>query len=124
MRLLLPMVGAPTRHSTSPVATQKDNRLAETRRQTFGEAQNAGAVLANGTFLVFIDADVIIPSPQSIFLKKYAKVFEKNIKLVATTAPLKPVCRESFLDRRILLCPTQLVLYHFKQYLPLRQFFR
>jgi glycosyltransferase involved in cell wall biosynthesis len=58
-------------------------------RQTFGEAKNAGAALATGAFLVFIDADVIIPSPQSFF-KEILSVFENNKKLVATTAPLKP----------------------------------
>jgi len=59
------------------------------RRQTFGEAKNAGAALATGAFLVFIDADVIIPSPQSFF-EEILNVFENNKKLVATTAPLKP----------------------------------
>lgn len=59
------------------------------RRQTFGEAKNAGASLASGEFLVFIDADVLIPEPQAFF-EKILKVFENNKNLVATTAPLKP----------------------------------
>lgn len=61
----------------------------ESRRQTFGEAKNAGAALATGEFLVFIDADVIIPSPQAFF-EEILKVFATNTKLVATTVPLKP----------------------------------
>ncbi len=69
--------------------TEKITVWAEPRRQTFGEAKNAGAALANGTFLVFIDADVIIPSPQSFF-EEVLNVFEKNTTLIATTAPLKP----------------------------------
>lgn len=60
----------------------------EQRRQTFGEAKNSGATLATGEFLVFIDADVIIPEPQKFF-EEILKVFENN-KLVATTVPLKP----------------------------------
>jgi len=60
------------------------------RRQTFGEAKNAGAALATGKFLVFIDADVIVPEPQAFFEELIA-AFEKNKKLVGLTAPLKPL---------------------------------
>lgn len=78
--------------------TDKITVWKETRRQTFGEAKNAGAALATGEYLVFIDADVIIPSPQSFF-EELLKVFEKNKKLVATTAPLKPYSENhSFAD--------------------------
>lgn len=69
--------------------TDKLTVWGESRRQTFGEAKNAGAALATGTFLVFIDADVVIPSPQQFF-EEILKVFENNKKLVATTVPLRP----------------------------------
>lgn len=70
----------------------------EQRRQTFGEAKNAGAALADGKFLVFIDADVIIPEPQKFF-EEILNVFESNKKLVASTAPLKPYSENhSFVD--------------------------
>ncbi|MDD3530985.1 MAG: glycosyltransferase [Candidatus Pacebacteria bacterium] len=59
------------------------------RRQTFGEAKNAGAALASGEFLVFIDADVLIPAPQKFF-EEALSVFAKNQKLVGITVPLKP----------------------------------
>ncbi len=68
--------------------TDKTVVWGEQRRQTFGEAKNAGAVLADGKFLVFIDADVIIPEPQKFF-EEILNVFESN-KLVAATVPLKP----------------------------------
>lgn len=77
---------------TLPVARKYTDKITvwgETRRQTFGEAKNAGAALATGNFLVFIDADVTIPSPQSFF-EEILKAFADNPKLVATTAPLKP----------------------------------
>ncbi len=59
------------------------------RRQTFGEAKNAGASLASGTFLAFIDADALIPEPQTFF-EELLEAFNKNQKLVALTVPLKP----------------------------------
>ena len=61
----------------------------QSRRQTFGEAKNAGAALATGEFLVFIDADVLIPSPQAFF-EEVLHAFESNKKLLALTVPLKP----------------------------------
>jgi glycosyltransferase involved in cell wall biosynthesis len=70
----------------------------EPRRQTFGEAKNAGAALATGAYLVFIDADVIIPSPQAFF-EELLRVFAANTKLVAATVPLKPyVENHSWID--------------------------
>lgn len=69
--------------------TEKITVWSESRRQTFGEAKNAGAALATGTFLVFIDADVIIPEPQQFF-EEILSVFGKNPKLAASTVPLKP----------------------------------
>lgn len=70
----------------------------QSRRQTFGEAKNAGAALAVGSFIVCIDADVIIPEPQKFFTEMLA-AFEKNPKLVAMTVPLKPwVENHSWID--------------------------
>ncbi len=62
----------------------------QARRQTFGEAKNAGAALAAGDYLVFIDSDVLIPSPQTFFTELVA-TFHKNSKLVGLTVPLKPL---------------------------------
>ncbi len=60
------------------------------QRQTFGQAKNAGAAIATGEFLVFIDADVIIPSPQAFFEEMLA-TFDANKKIFAMTVPLKPL---------------------------------
>lgn len=68
----------------------------ESRRQTFGEAKNAGAALVSGTFLVFIDADVLIPDPENFFKEMLAE-FNKNPKLVAMTVPLKPYAENNSL---------------------------
>lgn len=69
--------------------TDKITVWKEQRRQTFGEAKNAGAELATGDYLVFIDADVIIPAPQAFFTELLHE-FEQNKKLIASTVPLKP----------------------------------
>jgi glycosyltransferase involved in cell wall biosynthesis len=69
----------------------------QARRQTFGEAKNAGAALAAGVYLAFIDADVIIPEPQAFFEKLIAD-FTKDARLFAVTVPLKP-----WLENRSLL---------------------
>lgn len=72
------------RHYTSKIVVWD-----QPRRQTFGEAKNAGAALAQGDFLVFIDADVLIPEPQKFFEEMLA-AFAQDPKLVAMTVPLKP----------------------------------
>ncbi len=78
--------------------TDKVTVWAEPRRQTFGEAKNAGAALAKGRYLVFIDADVHIPAPQAFFTEMIA-AFEKDAKLAGMTVPLKPWAdNHSFVD--------------------------
>ena len=69
--------------------TDKITVWSESRRQTFGEAKNAGAALATSDLLVFIDADVVIPDPQAFFTEMIA-AFAKKEKLVGMTVPLKP----------------------------------
>lgn len=71
----------------------------ESRRQTFGEAKNAGAAVATGEFLVFIDADVLIPESQKFF-EEILTTFNANKKLVALTVPLKPLLEnKSIVDK-------------------------
>lgn len=59
------------------------------RRQTFGKAKNMGAARAQGDYLVFIDADVLIPEPESFF-EEVLSVFNADKALIALTVPLKP----------------------------------
>lgn len=77
---------------TLEIARQYTDKVvvwSEERRQTFGEAKNAGAAIARGKYLVFIDADVDITEP-NIFFKKTLSEFEKWPALLAMTVSLVP----------------------------------
>lgn len=81
---------------TVSIARQYTNKVLiwdKKRRQTFGEAKNAGAKIATGNFLVFIDADVIIPDPNGFFAILLAD-FMKQPRLSAVTVPLR--CRPEY----------------------------
>ncbi|HUY05250.1 MAG TPA: glycosyltransferase [Candidatus Paceibacterota bacterium] len=77
---------------TLPIARRYTEKIVvwgEPRRQTFGEAKNAGARQAQGDYLVFIDADVLIPEPNAFFEEMLA-AFGRDPRLVAMTVPLTP----------------------------------
>ncbi len=57
-------------------------------RQTIGAGRNAGAHVCNGDFLVFIDADCVIPDPDRFFARAL-RHFEKHKELVGLTVYLK-----------------------------------
>ena len=57
-------------------------------RQTIGEGRNAGAEAAAGDFLVFLDADCVIPEPDRFFTHALAH-FARNPGLVGLTAYLR-----------------------------------
>lgn len=59
-----------------------------TGRQTIGEGRNDGAKVAAGDFLVFLDADCVIPEPDWFFVQALAH-FEKDPGLVGLTAYLR-----------------------------------
>jgi glycosyltransferase involved in cell wall biosynthesis len=57
-------------------------------RQTIGEGRNEGAKAAAGDFLVFLDADCIIPEPDRFFAQALAH-FARDPGLVGLTASLR-----------------------------------
>ncbi len=57
-------------------------------RQTIGEGRNEGAKVAAGDFLVFLDADCVIPEPDRFFAQALA-YFERDPGLVGLTAYLR-----------------------------------
>jgi glycosyltransferase involved in cell wall biosynthesis len=57
-------------------------------RQTIGEGRNDGAKVAAGDFLVFLDADCVIPEPDRFFTQALAH-FERDPGLVGLTAYLR-----------------------------------
>lgn len=92
---------------TFPIAhkyTDKITVWGQSRRQTFGEAKNAGAALATGTYLVFIDADVLIPEPEAFF-KEVIAAFTSNPKLAGITVPLKPYIENTSMMDKVFSAP-------------------
>jgi glycosyltransferase involved in cell wall biosynthesis len=73
-------------------------------RQTIGEARNAGASIATGDFLVFLDADTYIEDVDGFFAT-LEKLFEEQKDLVGVTVSIR-VFRESetFGDRVVFTC--------------------
>ncbi len=57
-------------------------------RQTIGQGRNDGAKVAAGEFLVFLDADCVIPEPDRFFAQALA-YFERDAALIALTAHLR-----------------------------------
>ncbi len=56
--------------ATQDIARRLADRLIVyqgTKRQTIGQGRNDGAAVARGEFLVFLDADTVIPSPDDFF---------------------------------------------------------
>jgi glycosyltransferase involved in cell wall biosynthesis len=76
---------------TRDIALRYADRLAsacEGKRQTIAEGRNAGAEIAVGEYLVFLDADVYIPNADQFF-KNTIHTFEEDPKLVGLTVFLK-----------------------------------
>lgn len=57
-------------------------------RQTISAGKNAGAAIAKGNFLVFLDADVSLHDPD-VFFDKAENIFAKDSKLVAMSVSLQ-----------------------------------
>ena len=57
-------------------------------RQTIGEGRNDGAKVAAGDFLVFLDADCVVPEPDRFFAQALAH-FDRDPRLVGLTAYLR-----------------------------------
>ena len=71
----------------------------ELKRQTIGQGRNAGAAAASGEYLVFLDADVHIFSPDEFFKNAFAR-FEQDEKLVGLGGFLRVLPdMETFADR-------------------------
>lgn len=70
--------------ATVKIARKKADKIVENTaktRQTIGQGRNAGAAVASGEWLVFLDADVHIFEPDEFF-KQAFKHFQKDPRLV------------------------------------------
>jgi glycosyltransferase involved in cell wall biosynthesis len=69
---------------TVPIAAKFADRIVENvskTRQTIGQGRNAGAAVASGEYLVFLDADVDIPEINTFFLRAFED-FSNNPRLL------------------------------------------
>ena len=69
-------------------------------RQNISEGRNAGAAIASGDILLFLDADVVIPDINNFF-PEVLKQFSSNPKLVALTVKVKVNPHQETLGDRI-----------------------
>ncbi len=93
--------------ATLEIARRHGARIVEwegDRRQTFGEAKNAAAAMARGQYLVFIDADVVIPGPTAFF-EELLGLFARKPKLAGVTVPLLPRADYARLGDRFFSAP-------------------
>lgn len=60
-----------------------------TARQSLGNARNAGAALATGRYLLFLDADVTLPDPRQ-FIEELVADFEAHPEITGLTVPIVP----------------------------------
>ncbi len=92
---------------TVAIARRYTNKIAldhDSARQTIAGGRNAGAALATGDFLLFLDADVTIPNPDEFFAKAL-KLFAADEKLVAIAPFIRVLPEmETFFDRLVFWC--------------------
>jgi glycosyltransferase involved in cell wall biosynthesis len=82
-----------------------------TKRQTIAQGRNDGARVAQGEFLVFLDADCVIRDPDSFF-KVAISNFERSSDLVALTALLRVLPEdETFGDKLVTNVVNSIVLF-------------
>ncbi len=79
---------------TLPTARQLASKVVEwhePRRQTIGLARNLGAKEATGEYLVFMDADVVIPQMDTFFKKAFSNFeHDKNLALLLVQFRIYP----------------------------------
>ncbi len=84
--------------------TDKIVTHAKDTRQTIGEARNAGANVAKGDFLVFLDADTHIENANSFFAE-LKKIFSENQNMVGATVSIRVLKElETIGDKIVFTC--------------------
>ncbi len=85
-------------------------------RQNIAMGRNLGASIAKGDYLVFIDADVIIPEINQ-FIKKALEIFNKKPKLVGLTVFVKVFPGMSTFSDRLIFGAINTSFYFFNNVL-------
>lgn len=89
---------------TISIAKKYTNKIVEHKgviRQTIAEGRNAGASVATGEYLLFLDADVYIPDINQ-FMEKAVNLFKKNKNLVGLTVSIKVFTEQETLPDKII----------------------
>ncbi|MGY4648871.1 glycosyltransferase [Mycobacterium sp. URHB0021] len=92
-----------SRDGTVEVARKYTDKVfvhGEPTRQTIAMARNIGAAAASGDYLVFLDADVVVPDIDGFF-ETAGKAFQENARLVALTVQYKVLPESSTTIDRI-----------------------
>lgn len=84
--------------------TDKIVVYSDPRRQTIGMARNMGAAIAQGDFIVFVDADVVILRPDEFF-RSALSFFEAKRDIIALTSSMRVLPeRETRMDKIVFSC--------------------
>jgi glycosyltransferase involved in cell wall biosynthesis len=87
--------------NTLKIAKKYADRIIENKsgkRQNIAIGRNIGGRAAKGKYLVFLDADVSVPSPEKFF-KKVISLFEKQKEFVGIIPRMRVSPNETFADK-------------------------
>jgi len=102
-----------SKDKTLKIAERHKTKIVITKKRGIAIGRNAGAKVAKGEILIFIDSDTV---PNSSLIKSYVKVF-KDKEILAATGPLVPLTKRKTNKK---MWETLYKLYNKLQYLSIK----